>query len=288
MIEDYIRPDTLEEVLNLLRKNKGRARIIAGGTDLLLKQNNDATSKLMLIDISEIPELVDISSTENGLRIGAACHFAEIAKSPLLTNTLKVLSMGSSAVGSPQIRNMATIGGNLCNAAPSADSAPPLLALDAQLEIASLNGRRLEDLINFFTGPGETTLKTDELLTAVLISPQPPNAKSVYLRHSPRRALDLAIASVAVQLWNKDDRIQGRIALGAVAPTPIRAVLAEEILTSNPSPDEDTFRTIAQCAAEEAEPINDVRASAAYRKEIIEVLTFRSLCQVSDQLQQGN
>lgn len=288
MIEDYIRPDTLEEVLNLLRKNKGRARIIAGGTDLLLKQNTDATSKLMLIDISEIPELVDISSTENGLRIGAACHFAEIAKSPLLTNTLKVLSMGSSAVGSPQIRNMATIGGNLCNAAPSADSAPPLLALDAQLEIASLNGRRLEDLINFFTGPGETTLKTDELLTAVLISPQPPNAKSVYLRHSPRRALDLAIASVAVQLWNKDDRIQGRIALGAVAPTPIRAVLAEEILTSNPSPDEDTFRTIAQCAAEEAEPINDVRASAAYRKEIIEVLTFRSLCQVSDQLQQVN
>jgi|ETNmetMinimDraft_35_1059890.scaffolds.fasta_scaffold80011_2 carbon-monoxide dehydrogenase medium subunit len=288
MIEDYIRAETLEEALNLLEKNKGQALIIAGGTDLLLKHNRNVSSEIVLIDISAIPELVEISSTKESLRIGAACTFAAIEKSPLLTDTLNVLSASASAVGSPQVRNIATIGGNLCNAAPSADSAPPLLVLDAHLEIASAKERRQVPLTSFFTAPGQIALIADELLTAIVVPPQPPDARAVYLRNSPRRALDLAIVGVAVKLWVADGKFQGRIALGAVAPTPLRAVQAEALLASNQSSDDDTLMTVAKCAAEEAAPISDVRATAEYRREMVEVLTFRALKQANVQLQQEN
>ena len=285
MIEDYFQPDTLEGALSLLRQYKGQVLVIAGGTDLLLKQIKETTANIVLVDINKIPELMEISSSEQGVRIGAACSLAEIVNSSFMTVNLNVLSSGASIVGSPQIRNLATIGGNLCNAAPSADSAPPLLVLDAQMELASLQERRQVSLASFFLGPGLTTLKADELLTTILIPPQASNAKAVFLRHAPRRAMDLAIASVAVQLWYADDQIQGRIALGAVAPTPIRAAQAEALLLSKPTPDESTFRAVAHCAAEEAAPISDVRASAGHRRKMVEVLTFRALRQASIQLQ---
>jgi CO/xanthine dehydrogenase FAD-binding subunit len=285
MIEDYVRPNKIEEALCLLEQNPERARILAGGTDLLLKQSRDDSSRWILIDITNIPELVGIIFSKKGLRIGAASPLAEIIHSPLLTGSLQVLSAGASTVGSPQIRHLATIGGNLCNASPSADTIPALLVLDAKLTIVSARKSRILPLANFFTGPGRTKLRPDELLVSISIAEQPAGACAVYLKHAPRSAMDLAIASVAVQLWYADDHIQGRIALGAVAPTPLRAPQSEAMLASSLTANEDTFRAIARCAASEIAPISDVRGTAGYRRDMIELLTFRALRQANAELQ---
>ena len=288
MIEDYFCPKTIEEVLHLLEQTPERTRILAGGTDLLLKQNRDNSSRWTLIDIGNIPELVGIFSSKEGLRIGAACSLGEIEKSPLLTRSLQVLSTAAATVGSPQIRNLATIGGNLCNASPSADTVPALLVLDAQLIIASASQRRSLPLANFFTGPGQTRLKADELLLSISIADQPAGACAVYLKHAPRRAMDLAIAGVAVQLWFSNDHLQARIAMGAVAPTPLRAIQSEALLAASPSVDDETFRAVAHCAAGEIAPISDVRSTANYRRDMIELLTFRALRQANAQLRKQN
>jgi carbon-monoxide dehydrogenase medium subunit len=189
-------------------------------------------------------------------------------------------------VGSPQIRYLATIGGNLCNASPSADTIPALLVLDAQLTIASVGKHRTLPLVNFFTGPGRTKLQADELLMSILIPEQPAGACAVYLKHAPRSAMDLAIASVAVQLWHVNAHAQARIALGAVAPTPLRALQSEALLAASPSADEETFRAVARCAAGESAPISDVRATASYRRDMIELFTYRALRQANAQLHQ--
>ena len=164
MIEDYIRPKTIDEALSLLERAHEGTGILAGGTDLLLKHADADPSRWTLIDIVNIPELAGISSTEEGVRIGAACPLAEIVKSPLLTGSMRVLAAGAATVGSPQIRNLATIGGNLCNASPSADTIPALLVLDAQVVIASAGSRRSLPLAEFFTGPGRTKLQVGEML----------------------------------------------------------------------------------------------------------------------------
>jgi CO/xanthine dehydrogenase FAD-binding subunit len=279
MIEDYIRPGTMEETLSFLSLAAGQARPLAGGTDLLLSQDKDSSNKMILVDISEVPGLVGITSTSDGLNIGAATRLAEIAKSPLLTGCLHVLSVAALTVGSPQIRHLATIGGNLCNASPSADTIPSLLVLESELTIASLHEQRSLPLENFFIGPGQTRLKNDELLMSIKIGRQPQDAAAVFLKHAPRGAMDLAIASVAVKMWKSADHFQVRIALGAVAPTPLRAFHSEELLASSLTPDDETFRAIAHCAAVEVSPISDVRASAEYRTAIVEVLTLRALHQ---------
>jgi CO/xanthine dehydrogenase FAD-binding subunit len=279
MIEDYIRPGTMAEALRNLSQTAGRARLLAGGTDLLLKQDKDPCAKMVLVDISDVPGLVGITFTSEGVSIGSATRLAEIARAPLLAGCLHVLSAAALTVGSPQIRHLATIGGNLCNACPSADTIPPLLVLEAELTIASLHERRSLPLESFFIGPGQTRLKDDELLVSIKIARQPPDAVAVYLKHAPRGAMDLAVASVAVKMWNSADHLQVRIALGAVAPTPLRAFHSEELLASSSAPDDETFRAVARCAAGEISPISDVRASAEYRKAMVEVLTFRALHQ---------
>jgi len=286
MIEDYIRPKTIDEALSLLERIPQRTRILAGGTDLLLKYGDGDPSRWTLIDIVNIPELGGIISTKEGVRIGAACPLAEIVKSPLLTRSMRVLCAGASTVGSPQIRHLATIGGNLCNASPSADTVPALLVLDAQVFIASAGNRRTLPLVEFFTGPGRTKLQPEELLLSILIPEQPPGACAVYLKHAPRRAMDLAIAGVAVKLWMTSDHLQARIAMGAVAPTPVRAFKAETLLAASLSIDQETFRAVSRCATSEIAPISDIRASASYRRDMIELLTFRALCQANAQLQQ--
>ena len=286
MIEDYIRPKTIDEALLLLEQIPERTRILAGGTDLLLKHADNDPTRWILIDIGNIPELVGILSNNEGLSIGAACPLAKIVDSQLLSHSLQVLSDAAATVGSPQIRYLATIGGNLCNASPSADTIPALLVLDAQLTIASVGKHRTLPLVNFFTGPGRTKLQADELLMSILIPEQPAGACAVYLKHAPRSAMDLAIASVAVQLWHVNAHAQARIALGAVAPTPLRALQSEALLAASPSADEETFRAVARCAAGESAPISDVRATASYRRDMIELFTYRALRQANAQLHQ--
>ncbi len=284
-LEDYVRPNTIPEALSLLEHAAGQARVIAGGTDLLVKPCKDTAGKFILIDISDIPELTGVTSTAEGLEIRAATRLAEITSSPLLNNGLRVLSVAAATVGSPQIRNRATIGGNLCNASPSADTVPPLLVLDARVTLASRREVRTIPLVTFFVGPGSTVLKADELMVTISIPSPPPSVRAVYLKHAPRRAMDLAIASVAVSLWYTAGQLQTRIALGAVAPTPRRATQAEAMLISTSNPDDKTLRAVAQCAAGEAAPISDVRASASYRQDMVEALTFQALHQAIDSLQ---
>lgn len=286
MISDYIQPGTIEKTLRILSQETGRVCILAGGTDLLLRMVNDLNKKMILVDISEVPGLVGITSTSEGLTIGSGTRLAEIAKSSLLIGSLQVLSQAALTVGSPQIRNLASIGGNLCNASPSADTIPPLLVLDSQLEIASLRMRRTLPLESFFIGPGKTRLTVDELVVSIKIPNQPQHTEAVFLKHSPRGAMDLAIASVAVKMWKSGEQIHARIALGAVAPTPLRALKSEELLASSINLGDETFRAVAHCAAGEACPISDVRASAEYRKDMVEVLTLRALHQAYSAIQQ--
>ena len=190
-----------------------------------------------------------------------------------------MLMQGVKEVGSLQIRHLATIGGNICNASPSADTIPALLALEASVIILSPKGKRIVPLIKFFRGPGNTVLESNELLASIIIPSLPTDACGIYIGLKSREALDLAIVSVAVLLHKKDGRLNPRIALGAVAPTPIRAKSAEAFLAEAQSIDDAFIRQAAMLASLEVSPISDVRASAEYRREMVRNLTVRALQQ---------
>lgn len=281
-IKDYIRAHTTAEVVELLKRYQP-ARVLAGGTDLLLNgQDND--QGFTIIDLGDIAELTTIETKDNGIRIGAAAKLNDIVQSSLIRGALECLVQGASEVGSIQIRNLASLGGNLCNAAPSADTAAPLLVLDAQAEIVSRIGRRTMPLSDFFLGPGKTALDQGEILEAIFIPSPPSRAVSLYLKHTARKAMDLAIAGVAVLLTHDGEHFDARIALAAVAPTPIRATEAEASIAGAKSLDNSMIQAAARLAVKQAAPISDVRASAEYRRAIIQTLTSRALQQAFERL----
>lgn len=279
MITAYRKVNSITDALLALDQLEN-TRVIAGGTDLLLKLSSDLSPSIILIDITGVKQLGGIEVTDKGLRIGATTRMGDIARSNLLTGSLKMLAQGASVVGSTQIRNLATIGGNLCNASPSADTAAPLLALDAKVEIHSPKGIRIINLGDFFIGPGQTSLARDEILSAVLIPFQPNNARGIYIKHAARGAMCLAMVGVAAYCAHKDSGHVFRLALSAVAPTPIRASKAERLLNQAAKVDEQLIQKAAQLAAKESEPITDVRASAKYRREMVSQLTARALREV--------
>lgn len=277
-IEGYVRAASIREACALLEEPD--ARVIAGGTDMLLKARSMPASAIHLVDISDIGELSGIRAEDGGVRIGAVTRLGDIVRSPLLkTPALKVLAEGAVLVGSPQIRNLATLGGNLCNAAPSADTAAPLLVLEAFAEIESPNGSYSLPLDQFFLGPGKTALKPGELLAAVFIPDPGSGARAVYLKQSPRRAMDLAVVGVAA-LYQDGAPRKARLALGAVAPTPLRVPAAEQFLQDASAVNDAAIQETATLAAGAARPISDVRSSAEYRSWIVESLTRRALQQV--------
>ncbi len=278
-ILDYQRANTVKEACELLERPS--TRVIAGGTDLLLRINRISTP-VTLVDINPIKEMVGIGQESDGIRIGAMTHLADIARAGVFQqDAYQALVRGAIQVGSPQIRNLASIGGNLCNAAPSADTAAPLLALDAVAEITSRKGVRTVPLAEFFVGPGKTVLTQGELLTSVFIPTPLAGTKSVYFKHSPRRAMDLAFVGVAVVLKSVEER-QTAIALGAVAPTPIRVYEAEQWIQRASVVTVDVLAEAARLSVQTARPIDDVRSTSAYRKEMVKVLTLRALRQVFD------
>jgi CO/xanthine dehydrogenase FAD-binding subunit len=276
-IEAYKRAQTVQEACLLMKEPF--TRVIAGGTDILLKARV-FPGPVTLVDISGIAELCGVRQAADGVHIGAATRLMDVVRAPELQGpAYRALLQGAVQVGSPQIRNLATLGGNLCNASPSADTAAPLLVLEACAEIESQSGTRSLPLAEFFRGPGKNALAEGELLTGIWIPAQPDGAKTVYLKHSPRRAMDLAFVGVAV--WHAGAGAQPlRIALGAVAPTPIRALAAERYLSQAEKLDDAVLDEAARLAAEAAKPIDDVRSSASYRKEMVRVLTRRALRQV--------
>ena len=282
-IKQYIRAATVAEALSALEGTSGSGRLLAGGTDLLLKTRRDGGDALALVDISAVSELDGIEVTPKGIRIGSVTRLIDIEKSDALTGVFNVLAKGARLVGSPQIRNLATLGGNLCNAAPSADTAAPLLVLDAVAEVISLQGKRSVPLREFFTGPGKTVLEKTEILQSIFIPNPPDGARSVYFKQSPRKAMDLAVVGVAGLAAIGEHR-DVRISLTAVAPTPLRLTKVEERLNSAVVVDEALLEEVAAMAAVTARPISDVRASAQYRREMVQQLVLRALKEVlSDQ-----
>jgi len=281
---DHLEAKTIEEACSLLAKYKGKARVIAGGTDLLVSMKRREISPQYIINIKTIPNLDGINySQKEGVVIGALATLAEIESSPLIQERFPILSSAAHQTGSPHIRNVGTIGGNLCNAAPSADMAPPLIGLGAKAKIKGLKGERVVTVEQFFLGPGESTLQVGEILTQILVPNPPPYTRGVYLKLPARTAIDIAVVGVAVVVTLDSQGINivdAKVVLGAVAPTPIRARQAEDIIKGRMLNDE-LIAKAAQAAADEAKPISDVRGSASYRKEIVKVLTHRALKQVT-------
>ncbi len=280
---NYLKPATLKEVCTLLSSYKGRAKLMGGGTDLKVLIRNGETAPEYLVDLTGIAELSFITGDADGVKIGALTTMKQIEHSPLMQEKFPILSQSAGQMGSPQVRNTATIAGNLCHAAPSADMAPALLALEAAVKVCDRGGERIVPLEKFFIGPGKTVLRDDEILCEIQVPPLPASSRGVYLKISARAALAIAMAGVAVVVTteNGTGRIAAaRIAMGAVAPTPMRAYKAESILAGR-EPDTGLFEEAAQAAAEEARPISDIRCSADYRRRMVAVLVKRALEQLT-------
>ena len=271
-------PRSIEDCLKLLAERGPEAKLVAGGTDLLPQMKNGLVKPTAVIDLSGVADLRVLRREDGaGLRVGASVAAREIELDPYTRSAYPALAESGALVGSVQIRNLATVGGNLCNAAPSADMAPPLLALDAEAIIAGPRGRRRVPMADFFTGVRRTVLAPDELLVELIVPAPGPHSGGQYLRHTPRRELDIAVVGVASQVTLSDGVCRkARIALAAVAPTPIRATAAERALEGQP-PTAQLIARAAQLAVEAARPISDQRGSADFRRHLVGVLTRRTL-----------
>jgi CO/xanthine dehydrogenase FAD-binding subunit len=271
---DYYRPTSLAEAFALAAEHGG-ARFIAGGTDLMVRIRHKAVLPGTLVSLRSIPELKGIS-VEDGARIGAATTIDEIARHEVLGAAFPVLAQAARRVGGPQIRNAGTIGGNLCNASPCADTALPLLALDAAVRLESGRGARTVPLRDLFRGPRATCLGPGEILTHVEIPAASPRARAVFLKKG-RVKMDLSIASVAVLLeLDGETCAKARVAAGSVAPTPIRLPEVEALLEGRRLSD-DAVAAAADAASRAVAPIDDVRSTAVYRRHIIGVFTKRAI-----------
>lgn len=285
---EYHAPTSLNEAISLLQEHGESARALAGGTDLVVQMKENATkfpAPSHIVSLLRVPELGGMGFSEGeGLRIGAGATMSDVAESPIIRDRYRAIAEGAALVGSVQTMNMATLGGNLCNAAPSADIAPPLLAFEAEAVMVGPSGRRSVPLAEFFVGPGKTILAADELLAEVRVPVPPPGTGSAYDRHTPRKQMDIAVVGVAAVITVAGEEIErARIALGAVAATPVRARKAEAALERESASDEVLARA-AEAAAAECSPISDVRGSAEFRRHIVRVLTERMLRAASQRI----
>lgn len=275
---DYFAPQKLGEAVSLLRRHGKKATLLAGGTDLLLRLERHVVAPSLVVDLKKIRDLKGIRQERRGIKIGALTLMEEIASSPLIQKRYGIIARGAVVVGSIQTRNRATLGGNLCNASPAADTAPPLIALAARARIAGGQRTREVALEEFFLGPGKTCLKVNELLKEIFI-PSPPKRSGGSVQRCTRTAMDIAVVNCAVflSLTPKHDNVADvRIALGAVAPTPLRAEAAEEALRGKIADRRAIDETVERAVAS-ASPIDDVRSTADYRREMVRVLTRRAL-----------
>jgi CO/xanthine dehydrogenase FAD-binding subunit len=278
---DYFVPKTLDEALKFLNEYKSSARLLAGGTDLVPQlKKRELKTPAYVIDLKGISGLDEISYDGEGLQIGPLATISSIAQSLEVQERYPMLVQAALGMASPQVRNRGTFAGNICNAVPSADSAPSLLALNAIVIIKSIRGERTIPIDQFFTGPRKTMLEADEMLVGITVPKPLPASRGVYLKLSPRHSMDLAIVGVAAVGISENGVCKDiRIALGAVAPTPIRAPMAEAILQGKPITsaliNEAAKNAITQCS-----PIDDHRASQEYRCDMVYVLTKRALNQI--------
>lgn len=282
---DYQKVSTLKDAFEAVSNSEGTAVFMAGGTDLLVKIKRGGLRPARVIDMKGIPGMEGVSTSGNRFSIGALTTIRTLESSSEVTQKVPLLAQAAGKLGSVQVRNKATLGGNLCNAAPSAETAPALLALEAHAEIYGREGLRVVDLREFFKGPSSTILEEGEILTSVEIPLNDhPRQGAVYYKLANRKAMDIAFVGVAVLLEiDEAERIsKARIALGAVAPTPMRAQSAEEVLEGKMLDDEAVVRS-AELAAKSCSPISDLRASAEYRRAMVKRLCKRGLLEANSQ-----
>ncbi len=271
---EHYAPDSVEELLELL-KSKPNAKLIAGGTDLLLQMKEGTAQPETVVSLKNVEELGGFSVSKNGYRLGTGMTLRRITRSNELTQNFPGLIYAAGVVASEQIRSLATLGGNICNASPSADMVPPLIALDAVVQLVSSQSQRELPLSEFFKGPGESVLKGGEILHSIFL-PQP-SGSMIYSKHAPRKYMDLAVVGVAVRLAKKHGKInEARVALGAVGPVPFRAEKTEALLAGQTLTTE-LMREAGEMAAGECVPIDDIRGSAWYRKRMVKVHVRRNL-----------
>lgn len=276
---DYVRPGSLEEACAVLADPAGAAKVVAGGTDVLVQMRASGLQPSVLVSLRDVPGLDFVrAEADGGITIGAVTPLGAIEHSPEVKERFPAVAQAAAWVGSVQVRTRATIGGNLCNAAPSADTAGILIALGAEAIVTDGLGERVVLLEDFFTGPGETVLQRGELLKAVHVPPAPARSFATYLK-TFRSAMDCCTVGVGLcATFETDSSVvkEARLALGAVAPTPMRARAAEALLAGREL-DEVTIAAAAAKAVEESQPIDDIRASAEYRRVLVEVMSRRVL-----------
>jgi len=273
----YYEPTTLTEAVTFLAAHPKEARVVAGATDVLMDMRLGGRVPQYLVNINKLAYLSYIRDDDGALALGALTRIRDLETSALVKKRFPAIAEAAAEFGSVQVRNLATVGGNLVRAAPSAEMSPPLLALDASVKLVGPGGERSVPLTDFFTGPGTTIMASDEILAEIRVPKPAKGSGGAYLRHCVREALDIAIVNVAALVVLVDGRVQSaRIALGAVAPTAFRAKRAEAALQGR-TVDQGAVVRAARLAAEEAHPISDVRASAEYRRAMVEVLTERAL-----------
>jgi carbon-monoxide dehydrogenase medium subunit len=273
---DYLRPRTVDELLELVTKHKDDAKLMAGGTDLLVLMRDKLIKPKYVIDLKGIEELNELSYDENrGLKIGATVTINQLLESEIVRERFGVLWSASEVMMDPMLRNRGTLVGNICNASPAADTAPALLVLDAEVEIVSKEGKRTVPIKDFFTGVKRTVLKPGEFARAVRIPCPPPKARGKYYRWGRTRGEDLAVVGVAILVADSGKRIV-RIALSSVFKTPIRIFEIEEIFEKEGRLDEQIERAVS-IVREKIAPITDVRGGKEYRLHMAGVLTRRGL-----------
>jgi aerobic carbon-monoxide dehydrogenase medium subunit len=277
---EYFEPKSISDALSLLSKHGSEAKVIAGGTDVMVDIKFKEEPGC-LVNIKKIPSLTGISENGEALRIGALTTIRELETSDLVREKLPVLWEASHQFASLQVRNTATIGGNICRASPSGETLTPLLVLEANAILAFSDGERSEPFSKFFHGPGKSAAGVKGLLTEIEVPIPPAGSKGVYLKHAVRGAMDIAMVGVAVLLTpdsGKNNMQEVRIGLGAVAPTPLRAPKTEALLKGKPL-SSALLKEAGALAASEASPITDQRSSAENRRWIVEALTRRGLAQ---------
>ena len=276
---ELYQPISLQEASRLLKEHGPGGRFLAGGTDLVIAIKEKGLVPKYVVDLKKIPGLSAIREHADGsLTIGALTTMREVEISPVIIRKFPFLAQSAAEVGSIQIRNRATVGGNMANATPSADVAPGLIALNATAKIVGARGEKTVPLEEFFRGPGQTVMEPDEILTEITIPKTSPQLVGEYIKFSPRDMMDLAYVGVAVtyNLTDTNRCSDVRIVLGAVAPTPIRArnseaILEGQILTA------ELAAKVGEETAKECKPISDVRSSADYRRAMVGVMTKRAI-----------
>lgn len=280
---EYTAPTLLSEALGALARHGPETRFLAGGTDLMIAIRERGLKPSCLVDLKRIGGLSDITRHDGRIRIGGLASVRSLERSALIREQLPALSAAAAMLASVQVRNKATIGGNICNASPAADLAPPLLVLDAVAIVVGPAGERRIPIAELFAGPGRTHLNGD-ILTAFEVPIMPAGARATYVKHGPRSAMDIAIvgaAALVVPDASGKRVAEVRIALGSVAPTPIRAWAAEATLRGAPIDPEMIQQGARVAAQEDACPIADVRGSAEYRRAMVAAMTRRALQDVT-------